>query len=212
MPCSRAKRIRSQTTRKYPARPIWRITLELQVEAIPDLRGQRISVALRGPGERELAQVRLERPSIRRLEARQVVALLERGGVAVDELELHRLRDRERVVTGFGELREECPHLLRRLQVELLGVEPEPFRVGLQLLLLDAEQHVVRLGVGGRRVVQVVGRDEADAELPREGHLPRRHAALLREAVVLELDPVVAGAEDVPVLARPRPVLEPPVR
>jgi hypothetical protein len=58
----------------------------------------------------------------------------------------------------------------------------------------------VRLGIGGGGVVKVVGRDEADAERSRHLHLLRRDPALLGEPMILELDPVVPGAEDFPVL------------
>ena len=63
-----------------------------------------------------------------------------------------------------GSSRKTCRISCGALQVELLGVELQPLRIGLELLLLDAEQHVVRLRVLLHRVVQVVRRDERDAE------------------------------------------------
>ena len=97
---------------------------------------------------------------------------------------------------------EDAPHLLRALQVELLRVELQPLRIALELLLLDAEQHVVRLRVAPHRVVEVVRRDERDVERPRERDLLREHAPLVRDAVILQLHEEAIGTEDVAVASR----------
>ena len=145
----------------------------------------------------ELAEVRLERLPVRRLEPREPVlgALLDDDPLQLGE-QLHPFGDRQRLVTCLGELAEDAAHLLRRLEVELLRIEPEALRIRLQLLLLDAQQDIVWLRVLFPRVVQVVRRDDRDAELPRDPDLFTDDPSLIRQAMVLDLDEVVGGAED----------------
>ena len=152
------------------------------------------------PSVDELAQIRVAIESRRRLEPGQVISLVGRGPVSVHEVELDALGDVEGVVADLGSLGEDLPHLLRALQVELVGVELQSLQIGLHLLLLDAEQHVVRLRVLLERVVQVVRGDDPDAEVTAEVELVSQDLALVADAVVLHLDEVVVGAEDVAVL------------
>jgi hypothetical protein len=114
--------------------------------------------------EDELAQVRLETRFVRRAKPRQMEALGRGHAIAVGKIEVDHLGDLERCIACLGQLGEDGAHLVRRLQVELLGVEPEPLAVGLELALLDAEQHVVRLRVLAKRVVKVVRRHHRHAE------------------------------------------------
>ena len=65
----------------------------------------------------------------------------------------------------------------------------------------DAEQDVVGLGLGLVDVVEVVGHDERQAGLRRQAEELLVEAALLGQAVVLELEEEVVLAEDVAVLA-----------
>ena len=58
----------------------------------------------------------------------------------------------------------------------------------------------MRLRVLRRRVVEVVRRHRPDPEIASERDLAGGHDPLLPEPVILELDPVVPGAEDVAVL------------
>ena len=58
------------------------------------------------------------------------------------------------------ELREVTPHLLRGLEVELVGVEAPVVRVLERVAGLDAEQGLVRIGVAGIEVVDVTCGDE----------------------------------------------------
>ena len=97
------------------------------------------------------------------------------------------------MVADLGRLGEDVAHLLGALQVELVGVELQPLQVRLHLLLLDAEQHVVRLRVFLQGVVKVVRGHDRDAELAPEVELLAEDAALVADAVVLHLD-VVASA------------------
>ena len=55
----------------------------------------------------------------------------------------------------------------------------------------------MRFGVVAVRVVAVVGRQEAELELPGDAQEPRVHPLLLGESVVLELDEERVAAEDV---------------
>ena len=82
---------------------------------------------------------------------------------ALVELHVHPLGDRQGVVAGLREVPPEVAHLGGALEVEVLGVELEPVRVGHRLAGLHAQQHLVRGGVGGVGVVQVVGGEERAA-------------------------------------------------
>ncbi len=159
-------------------------------------------VAFRRTRFHELAQVHIAVEAPGRVEPRQVVALIGRRTIAVQQVELATLRDRERVVTRFGELAEHLAHLLGALQVELFGVEPQPLRVGLHLLLLDAQQHVVRLRVFLQGVVQVVGRHDRDVQRAAQLDLAAQDLVLVSDAVIHHLDEEVVGAEDVAVFPR----------
>ena len=122
----------------------------------------------------------------------------ERGQQRVAELDLDvgALRDQQRVVARLGVVAEEVAHLLRGLQVELVGVELEPLRVVAHRAGLHAEQRVVRFGVVTVHVVAVVGREQRRAHLVRDAHQLRVHLLLLDETVVLELDEERVAPED----------------
>ena len=70
------------------------------------------------------------------------------------------------------------------------------------LPLLDADHHVLRLGVLGVHVVQVVGDDERDLRAARDLADAFTLPLLLGDPVVHELEEVVARAEDLLVLVR----------
>ena len=151
---------------------------ELVVDALADL-GRDLAVALCGSLVDELAKVRVAIDAARRLEPRQVVSLLGGRPVSVHEVELDALGDVERVVADLGRLGEDLAHLLGALEEELVGVELQPLQVGLHLLLLDAEQHVVRLGVFLEGVVQIVRGHDRDGEITAEFELLTKDAALV---------------------------------
>ncbi len=185
---------------------------ELVVQALADL-GRDRPVATLGALVHELAQVRLEVLAFGRLEPRHVedVFFVHECLLEVWD-ELDRLRDLQCGVACLRVVAKEVAHLLRGLDVELLGVELQPLRVGEELpLLLDAEQHVVRARVGLLRVVGVVRGHERQPEILRERDQPRRHRVLVGQIVVLELDVEGALGEDVAEGGGglPRPVLAP---
>ncbi len=90
-------------------------------------------------------------------------------------------------------------HLRLALEVELVVLEPHPVRVVQVLSGLQAQQHVLRLGVLLVDVVHVVGRDDRHAVLLRPALQHRVALPLLRDRVVLDLD-VVVVPEDVEVV------------
>jgi hypothetical protein len=171
---------------------------QLAVDPLPDL-GRDRAVPLLGPLEREVVEVLLEAEPRGRLEPGQVEPLVRGGPLAVPQVEVARLGDGQGVVAGLREFPEHLAHRRRRLQPELLGVEPQPVRVGLDLLLLDAEQHVVWLGVGGLGVVRIVRGHEGDAGAAPDVHQRAKHGSLVGHAVVLDLEVEVPGPEDVAV-------------
>ena len=87
-------------------------------------------------------------------------------------------------------------HLVRRLEVEVLGVELPVVRVLERVARLDAEQRLVRARVLVAQVVDVAGRDER--QVPARGQVDelRVDPLLHLEMRVLELDVDVVGAED----------------
>ena len=115
------------------------------------------------------------------------------------QLEVAHLGDGEGGVAGLGQPGEHGPHLLSGLQVELFGIELQPVLVGLDLLLLDAEQHVMGPGVALFRVVDVVRCRDGDGEIPRGLDQHGVHPSLLGQAVILDLQVEAARIEQVPV-------------
>ena len=141
--------------------------LQLELEAVLELRRHR-SVALLQALLAELDEVVEGVAPVRRREVRQVDAPeLDRDGAALGDLE--RPPDRLRVV---GEV---LGHLVRRLEVELVGVEPPAVRVGERVAGLDAEQRLVRARVLVAEVVDVAGGDERQ---------PGRSASSASEALI----------------------------
>ena len=132
----------------------------------------------------------------------------------VPELDLDRaaLRHLERAPHGVLVAGEVERHLRGRLEIELVRVEAPVIRVLQRVARLDAEQCLVRVGVGGGEVVDVAGGDERQLRLGGELHELRVDALLHVEPRVLELDVSVLAPEDlcqpVEIVARVgRPVL-----
>jgi len=88
-------------------------------------------------------------------------------------------------------------HLGGGLDVVTGALEAEPVRVGQGLTGLDAQQHVVGLGVRLAGVVRVVGDHRRDAELLSDLGQAVAHPALDVQAVLHQLEEVVLLAEDV---------------
>ncbi len=122
----------------------------------------------------------------------------------VVDLEVDHLRDAERVGQGLRELREEGCHLVGALHVEFGAVEAHAPRLVALLARADAQEQVVRLGVAALEVVHVVRADEGEPRAPRDGDEALVRDLLLRYAVVLQLEVVVPGAEQLRVAHRRR--------
>ena len=122
---------------------------------------------------------------------------------------LDALGDRQGVVAGLGQLAEQRPHLLGRLDVVARAVEAEAVGVVLVATHADAQQVVVAVGLVGRDVVRVIGRQQRDVQLPGDVEQATADAQLDVEAVIHQLTEVVLTAEDVLVLTRrPEGLLE----
>ena len=97
---------------------------------------------------------------------------------------------------------EAAPHLIAARHVEVGTVEAEALLVLAPGPGLKAEQDVVRLGVGRIDVVGIIGTDEGNAGPARDLQEPLPDRGLLGHPVVLDLQEVVVGSEDLQVLAR----------
>ena len=96
-------------------------------------------------------------------------------------------------------------HLRGGLQEEVVGLELQPAGRVQVRGRADAQQDVVGLVLLPPDVVQVVRDDERQVQLGREAEELLVEPALLREAVVLELEEEAVLPEDVAVLAGDRP-------
>src|SRR5207244_7844565 len=80
------------------------------------------------------------------------------------ELEIDPVRDFNRIADFFGISAKGSRHLCGRLDVKLIGVEAPASVVGHRLTGLDAEQHLVRLGILAMEIVTIVGGDQREPE------------------------------------------------
>ncbi len=117
------------------------------------------------------------------------------------EIELAAGGDAEAVLEGLGRLRKEGAHLLAGLEVELVGREFQPVRVGDLLVRLDADEDVLALRVLPAGEVDVVRGDEREVEPSGQADEKRVDGLLVGDAVVLELDVEAVLPEDRSVLA-----------
>ena len=130
---------------------------------------------------------------LRQLEAGQVV-------VAELKIEVAAPGDVHGVVRRFRQLREQGAHLLLALEVQLLALKAHPGRVVHGFAHLDAHQHILIIGVLFFDVVGVVGKGQGDTRLPVKADQALGGLLLLPQAVVLNLQIEVAGAEKLPQL------------
>ena len=182
--------------RKYPGNFIFAMTSSSDLEARAvrvavdrlALRRELLEAALE-PLARDVAEVALGVVPLGHLEAREHrLAELERRC-------LHRSAISSVALDAPRVRREELRHLVRRLQVHLARAVVALLRLVERAARLDARQVEVRLGVGALGVVDVVGRDERQAELARELDEDAVQDRLLGQAVVLQLDVEAARLE-----------------
>ena len=147
------------------------------------------------PGEAlvaDLAEVLLAQAAIGRLKLR---VFLRTGRVEVDR-DIAHVRDAQGVVAGLGQILEETPHFIGRLEIDLGGIL-HPVLVHEERAGPDADHHVVRVVVGLVEKVDVVRGNEAETILfSKLHHLPRA-GGLLGEAVVVHLEEKTVLPEDV---------------
>ena len=97
---------------------------------------------------------------------------------------------------GVGIGAEQLLHLLRGAEVEVSRLVAHPVLVVHGLARLDAQQHIVALGVLRPQVVGVVGADQRDARLLMDAEQIPVHQRLLGDTVILQLQIEVILPED----------------
>ena len=125
-------------------------------------------------------------------------------GVPKIKIKVALLGDLGRILAGLRHHGEQVVHFVRRLDVELVGLELHLVGVLNGLSGLDAQQDALHLGVLFAQVVGVVGGSHGDAGLPGQLDELRQDDVVLLQAVVLQLDVVVALTEQVTVPQRCR--------
>ena len=113
------------------------------------------------------------------------------------EVEGHLLGHIHRRGHGPGQVPEHVRHLRARLEVERVRLEPEALLVRLLRARVDAEQDVLGLAVLVAQVVDVVGGHQGDPRALVQAHQGLVDLVLDLDAVALQLEPEVVGAEQV---------------
>ena len=108
----------------------------------------------------QLAQITFAREMFRRRKNREMQ-------FAEIDLQIALPGDFERVLHRLGRVGEARLHFLRRAQVKLLRLVAHPFRVGQLRLRADANQAIVRVRMAFLDVMNIVRRDELEAEFLR---------------------------------------------
>jgi hypothetical protein len=126
----------------------------------------------------------------RHRELRHQVGVLSEGDIAA-------LCNQEGVVTRLGQLPPHATHFLRGLYVEVARIEAESLGIVHRRAGAYTQQHVMRVGVFGIYVVQIIGRDERQTQIAGDAHQVVAKPLLNREAVVHELDEVIALPKNV---------------
>ena len=162
--------------------------LQLEREAVLELRRDLV-VAAAEARLAELGEVLEGITAVGRVE------LGEQEPVGLD-LDVAALGDLERAAHRVLVTDEVERHLLGRLEVELVGIEPPVVRVLQRVAGLDAEQRLVCARVVVHEVVDVAGGDERQAGRLGELRELRVDPHLLLEARVLDLDVGLVAPED----------------
>ncbi len=110
-------------------------------------------------------------------------------------LQIALLGDGERVFDGLGRVGEARLHFLRRPQIKLLRLVAHPFRLGQLRLRADANQAVVRVRMAFLDVMNVIRRDELEAEFLRPQDQVLVDLRLFGNAVVLQFEEKIVRAE-----------------
>ena len=143
----------------------------------------------------DVLEVLVQREAGGNVEVRQVV-------LAFGESHVASLGDADRVGERVRMIPERVGHLIRRLQKELPRLVPQSLRIAERLSGADAEQDVVRMGVGVAQVMDVVGAHEPEAEVLRDCRNAAVDDPLFLDTVPLHLEEEVLRAENVLVAGR----------
>ena len=147
------------------------------------------AVALREALFTQLPQIGGGVVPLRQLELRQVI-------LAEGEVKPAAVSNALGVLHGVGITGEQLLHLLRGADVEILRLIAHTVLVVHGFSGLDAQQHVVALGVLLPEIVGVVGADQGNARLLVQAQQAPVHRGLLGNAVVLQLQIEVVPAQD----------------
>ena len=147
------------------------------------------AVALREALFTQLPQIGGGVVPLRQLELRQVI-------LAEGEVKLAPVGNALGVLHGVGITGEQLLHLLRGADVEILRLIAHAVLVVHGFSGLDAQQHVVALGVLLPEIVGVIGADQGNARLLVQAQQAPVHRGLLGNAVVLQLQIEVVPAQD----------------
>lgn len=93
-----------------------------------------------------------------------------------------------------GVLREEREHLLLAFQIELLSLKLHARILAEGMVRLDADEHLLHLGILFGDIVDIVRGDERNSRLPRQLGEHRDYTPLLGQTVILNLEEEVVFA------------------
>ncbi len=170
--------------------------LELVIQALAHLWIVRlVTIAASQAGFAQLAQIRVGGEAGRHLELGQVVAL-------ETQVEVTALGDEQGVGKGIGGLYKQLSHFLRAAQVEAISAHAHAPGIGEDGTSLDGEHDILQTGVLFIDVMHIVGGNEAGVvAFPQLEQLPV-HRIQLGDGVVLKLEEVVVGSEQVVIPAQ----------
>ena len=114
------------------------------------------------------------------------------------ELEFHvaPFRNLLRPVYGVRYLFKQGAHFLFALDIELFRLHPHALVVRERFAGLNAHQHFLGVRVLLLQIVAVVGRNQRNVHLPRQGNQPRQYGFLLPQVVIHDLNIEILLAED----------------
>ena len=162
--------------------------VELIIQTLSHLRP--VAVAFFKAARAQLREIGVRvRLPLRQQKARQVV-------VAEREVEMAPVSNALRVFHRVGIFVKERAHLGLALEVKLVVREAQAVRAVERLPGLDAQQHVLIVGVLFFNIVYVVRRREGDARLAVDAQQRRTHARLVGHVVVLQLEVEVPLTEE----------------
>ena len=101
------------------------------------------------------------------------------------------------VLAGFWHHGEQVIHFIGAFYIEFLGLKLHAVHIVDGFAGLDAQQNALHLGVLAGDVVGVVGGNHGDACLPRKADKLRQNGSVFFQAVVLQLNIIVALAEQI---------------